>query len=477
MCGIVGHYGEEQSHRILLSSLKNLFHRGHDSAAIFVVDGENLGAIKDINLRDFDESKLEKMKGNIGVAHNRYTTTGSYKNQKEGQPFVFKEGNAFCIFAHNGNLTNTEEVKTYLEDKEYDIVSDSDSELLGRVFFDGYLNAQGSQMEKVSKASLLVHEKCKGAYSVVSYIKGVGLIGFRDVFGIRPLVITKKENDWVIASEDVASSDIGFKLHSDVFPGEVVIINEKGLSRQAYSEDIRHMPCAFEYIYLAREESNINGVSVKDMRKSLGRSLGEHIREEHNLDIDCVVPIPGSACTASFELSKALGVPYEEGLKKIKNSLRSFMLPKNRIEEVKRKFEVNEEVFKGKKVLLVDDSIVRGNTIKGIIHLIKNKGAKEVYFAVYSPKIKYQNFYGISIRTRSELVANKYDSEKELADHFGVNGIIYLPIENFKEALISKGNGIKDFELSCFTGEYIEYPYETAVPAENLEWSGEIVAA
>ncbi len=459
MCGIAGYYGGGDSSLILFKSIKRLFHRGYDSASIFVVDDFKFTEYRGINPRNenYNEEEVRNIKGFAGIAHNRYTTTGESKNASETQPFVFREKEEFLIFAHNGNIVNASALREELIKKGYRVKSNSDSEVLGGIFFDLYLSSKKkNSKERVFEAVSGLVEKCEGSYSVVAYKSGVGLIAFRDRFGIRPLVVTKRGDEVAITSENIATKDQGFDMLGDVLPGEAVIVNSRGIFRRICSKNVKYIPCAFEYVYLAREESTINGIFVKRARELLGEALGEYLLKTHSLDIDYVVPVPESARAGARSLARKIGVPYREGLKRKQGSLRSFILPNNRVEEVKRKFIIDDSVFFGKKIMLVDDSIVRGNTLKGLTSILKDRGIKSLNVAVYSPKIKYQNVYGIAIKTKRELMANNFESEEKMAEHLGVDSVSYLPLSDFKSALQLNRKDIKEFEMSCFTGDYLD---------------------
>ena len=483
MCGVIGHSGRSPSGEILAKALPGFFHRGFDSAAIVTVDTDGRTHKKDdIQPTARQEIPTDTLRGHTGIAHNRYTTTGSSTSAAERQPFVFERADTSLIFAHNGNIVNTAERRTALLAKGYTIRSQSDSELLGLTFFDAYLHsAKDTTEEKVYDAVAATHAACDGAYSVVCVLRDVGLVAFRDPHGIRPLVVMRRAqtDDWIIASEDAPLREQGFDLVGDVAPGEAVIIStaaagagsattptaattagatpttQHTISRKQCAPNPEYAPCALEYVYLARPDSVINGISVREARRALGRALGKHLLETAPLRPDCVVPIPSTPCDAAREIADVLGVPYIEGLVKKPKKMRTFILPYNRFKAVQEKFLVNTKSLRGKRVLLVDDSIVRGNTVRGIVELLKSAECKEIHIATCSPPVKYQNVYGISIPTTAELVANQYPDIAERAAHLGVDGIVYIPSDVFVATLTALSDKIKTFDFSSFFGKYI----------------------
>ena len=469
MCGVIGHLGRGSSGQILAKALPGFFHRGFDSAAIVTVDADGCTHTKnDIQPTAHQEIAADALRGQMGIAHNRYTTTGSATNTAERQPFVFERDGISLVFAHNGNIVDTEECRAVLHAKGYTIRSQSDSELLGLTFFDAYLHSEKDTVEeKVYDAVAAVHMACDDAYSVVCALRDVGLIAFRDPHGIRPLVVMRhtQTDDWIIASEDAPLRTQGFDLVGDVAPGEAVIINtataatssghQHVVSRRQCASHPEHVPCALEYVYLARADSVINGISVRAARRALGRALGKHLSETIPFRPDCVVPIPSTPCDAAREVADVLGVPYVEGLIKKPKKMRTFILPYNRFKAVQEKFRIDVESLKGKRVLLVDDSIVRGNTIRGVMELLKSAGCGEVYIAACSPPVKYQNVYGISIPTTTELVANQYPDTADRAAYLNVDGILHIPDDVFIDVFTALSDKIEKFDFSSFFGEYI----------------------
>ena len=482
MCGIIGHFGRSASGQILAEALPGFFHRGFDSAAIVTVDEDGCVHKKD-DIQPTAHQKIvaDTLHGQMGVAHNRYTTAGSATSVLERQPFIFERDGASLIFAHNGNIVDTKERCAALCAKGYVIRSQSDSELLGLTFLDAYLHSKkDTTEEKVYDAVATVHTLFNDAYSVVCALRDVGLIAFRDPYGIHPLVIMRhsQTDDWIVASEDAPLRSQGFELIGDVAPGEAVIItaattasgHQHILNKRQCASDPEYVPCALEYVYLARPDSTINGISVCGVRRALGKALGKHLLETSSFRPDCVVPIPSTPCDAAKEVADVLGVPYVEGLIKKPRKMRTFILPYNRFKAVQDKFLVDVESLKGKNILLVDDSIVRGNTIRGVMELLKNVGCGEVHVGAYSPPVKYQNVYGISIPTTTELVANQYPDVDDRAAHLNVDGILHIPDGVFIDVFMALSDKIKKFDFSSFFGEYIT-PTVTDTYLRRLEES------
>lgn len=478
MCGVIGIIGHEPVNQGLYDGLTVLQHRGQDAAGIVTSDGRKLylrrenGLVKDV----FHERHMRMLQGNMGVGHVRYPTAGS-SSSAEAQPFYVNSPYGISM-AHNGNLTNARELKRelYQEDRRQ-INTESDSEILLNVFAQELLRQDAFKVspEDIFAAVAGVHRRCKGAYAVTAMLTRDGLVGFRDPNGIRPLVYgmreTAKGREYMLASESVAMDAQGFQLVRDIEPGEAIFITPDGkvFTRQC-AENPRYSTCIFEYVYFARPDSIIDNVFVHKARMRMGRKLAERVKNEWgDHDIDVVIPIPDTSRTAALEMAYTLGVPYREGFIKNRYIGRTFIMPG----QAKRKKSVRQKLnplaleFKGKNVMLVDDSIVRGTTSGEIVQMARDVGANKVYFASASPAIKYPNIYGIDMPAAKELIAHGR-TEQEVADKIGVDRLLYLPLEDLIAA-VSKGNPrLGSFDCSVFTGEY--------VTGENGEYFTELEA-
>lgn len=466
MCGILGIVGKNPVNQLLYDGLLVLQHRGQDAAGIVTCDGNTFfmhksnGLVKDV----FQTRHMRSLIGNAGIAHVRYPTAGS-SSAAEAQPFYVNSPFGI-VLGHNGNLTNSEQLKSemFRQDLRH-INTTSDSEVL--------LNVLAHEIEKTSKSAVLntdmvfdavsgVHRRCKGAYAVVAMIADFGLLAFRDPHGIRPLVIgkmdTEKGTEYIVASESVALDVLGFKLMRDVEPGEAVFIDMDGnlFSRQC-AENPRLTPCIFEYVYLARPDSLIDGVSVYQTRLDMGARLAEKIKREWvNLDIDVVIPIPDTSRPSALQVGIALGLEYREGFIKNRYIGRTFIMPGQalRKKSVRQKLNPIGVEFKDKNVLLIDDSIVRGTTSKQIVQMARDAGAKKVYFASAAPPVRFPNVYGIDMPSRDELLATGRTDE-EICHEIGADGLIYQDLEALEDIVIALNPNIQEFDSSCFNGKYV----------------------
>ncbi|MBN3663761.1 amidophosphoribosyltransferase [Francisella tularensis] len=465
MCGVIGVAGPDQVSYALFYGLNLLQHRGQDAAGIATMDHghffirKNTGLVSDV----FTDEKLEKSKGNMGIGHVRYPTAGSL-GAADSQPFYVNNPHGI-VFVHNGNLTNVPELAQMLHDIERrHLNTSSDSELLLNFFACGMNKSKGSATsEAVYKACKFVFEHVKGGYACTAMIANFGLIAFRDPYGIRPLVLGFKEYDdgekaYMVASESVALDISGFKVLRDVEPGEVIIITEdRKVHSKICAKNPVLAPCLFEYVYFARPDSIMNGVSVYQARVDAGKILSKRIKEAwKDKDIDIVIPIPETGRASAQEIATALGVEYREGFVKNRYVGRTFIMPENvdRKNFVRRKLNPIPAEFRDKNVLLVDDSIVRGTTSKRIIEMIRDLGAKSVYLASVSPAVRYPNVYGIDMPVKSDLIAHGKTIE-EIRQWIGVDGLIYLPLEDLKEIIQKQNPKIREFEDSVFSGNYI----------------------
>ncbi len=466
MCGIAGIVSSEPVQNDLYEALTVLQHRGQDAAGMVTGEGgrlhlrKNSGLVRDV----FQRRHMEQLSGNMGIAHVRYPTAGC-ENSAEAQPFYVNSPFGITL-AHNGNLINAESLKQELfEDDQRHINTDSDSEVLLNVFAHELqrLGKLRLDVDDVFRAVSVVHQRCKGAYAVVVMITGFGILGFRDPNGIRPVVIGERESaggkkDHIIASESVALDVLGFRLVRDIQPGEAVFIEKNGVlhSRQC-AETVDHCPCIFEYVYLARPDSIIDGISVYKARLRMGEKLAARILNtwpDH--DIDVVIPIPDTSRTSALQLATALGLKYREGFIKNRYIGRTFIMPgqQARTKSVRRKLNAIDLEFRGKNVLLVDDSIVRGTTSRQIIQMARDAGAKKVYFASASPPVRFPNVYGIDMPSVAELIAHGR-SEKEVRQEIGADWIIYQGLQDLIDAVRHKNSTIRHFDTSCFSNDYV----------------------
>lgn len=465
MCGIAGIVSSDEVNQELYEALTVLQHRGQDAAGIVTCESDRFNLRKDSGLvRDvFHTRHMVNLRGNMGIAHVRYPTAGC-TSSAEAQPFYVNSPYGISL-AHNGNLTNAEALKEELfaQDQRH-INTDSDSEVLLNVFAHELqeLGKLRVGADDVFRAVAGVHERCRGAYSVVAMITGFGIIGFRDPYGIRPLVFgerkTARGTDYMIASESVALDVLGFKLIRDVQPGEAVIIEKNGrLHTRRCAEKVLYSPCIFEFVYFARPDSIIDDISVYKARLRMGDKLAEKIlrlRPDH--DIDVVIPIPDTSRTAALQLANRLGVKYREGFIKNRYIGRTFIMPGQQLRKksVRQKLNAIDLEFKDKNVLLVDDSIVRGTTSMQIIQMARDAGARKVYFASASPPVRYPNVYGIDMPAAHELIAHGR-SELDVQDELGADWLIYQELSDLIEA-VQKGNpSIARFDTSCFNNDYV----------------------
>jgi amidophosphoribosyltransferase len=478
MCGIAAIVSHQAVNQDLYDALTVLQHRGQDAAGIVTCEGSRLHLRKDNGLtRDvFTNAQMLKLKGNMGIAHVRYPTAGC-TSSAEAQPFYVNSPFGLTL-AHNGNLTNTAELKQalFVEDQRH-INTDSDSEVLLNVFAHE-LHSLGKldlSVDDVFKAVAGVHRRCRGAYAVVIMIAGYGILGFRDPHGIRPIVYgerrTEQGSEFMIASESVALDVLGFDLIRDIEPGEAVFIEASGeLHTQQCSEQVDHCPCIFEYVYFARPDSIIDDISVYKARLRMGEKLAEKIlREWPDHDIDVAIPIPDTSRTAALSMANLLGVKYREGFIKNRYIGRTFIMPGQRMREksVRQKLNAIGLEFEGKNVLLVDDSIVRGTTSAQIIQMARDAGAKKVYFASAAPPVRYPNVYGIDMPAANELIAHDR-TEEEVCEAIGADRIIYQDLQDLIDAVRRGNRAIEHFDTSCFSNQYITGDIDAAY-LENVE--------
>ncbi len=403
------------------------------------------------------------LRGNMGIGHVRYPTAGC-ESSAEAQPFYVNSPYGITL-AHNGNLLNAESLKKDLFQEELrHINTDSDSEVLLNVF--AYelhqLNKLQINHKDIFEAIKRVHKRCRGAYAAVAMITGLGIVAFRDPYGIRPLVFGKRNTsagaEYMVASESVAIDVLGFELVRDIAPGEAIFFTTDGqlYSRQCADNSI-HSPCIFEIVYMARPDSIIDGISVYKARLCMGKMLAKKIQRLYpKHDIDVVIPIPDTSRTAAVQLAYHLGCKYREGFVKNRYIPRTFIMPGQnmRKKSVRQKLNAIRLEFKNKNVLLVDDSIVRGTTSQQIIQMARDIGAKKVYFASAAPPVRYPNVYGIDMPSAQELLAHNRDTE-EIAKQIGADWLVYQELEDLIACARKGKKNIKQFDASCFTGEYV----------------------
>jgi amidophosphoribosyltransferase len=467
MCGVVGTISHQPVNQLLYDALLLLQHRGQDAAGIATMQGNSFAMHKATGLvRDvFRTRNMRSLVGNAGIGQVRYPTAGSASSEEEAQPF-YVSAPFGIILAHNGNLTNAPILRSEMayRDRRH-INTNSDTEVLLNVLADELqkeTNSAALDDDSIFKAVTGLTKRVKGSYAVVSLIAGFGLLAFRDPFGIRPLCIgridTPQGPEWMLASESVALEGLGFTVVRDVEPGEAIYIDMDGNfhARQCASNSSLN-PCIFEYVYLARPDSTIDGVTVYNVRMRMGDYLAEKIRAETDVSkIDVVMPIPDSSRPAAMQVAKRLGISYREGFFKNRYIGRTFIMPGQAVRKksVRQKLNAMRIEFKDKTVLIVDDSIVRGTTSYEIVQMARESGAKKVIFASAAPPVRFPNVYGIDMPTRSELVAYGRTHD-EINQLIGADQLIYQSVEDMKKAVQDINPNIKNFESSCFDGCYI----------------------
>lgn len=468
MCGIVGVVSQQPVNQLIYDALLLLQHRGQDAAGIVTQVDKRFymhkakGMVRDV----FRTRNMRALPGQVGLGQVRYPTAGRADSEEEAQPF-YVNAPFGIIMVHNGNLTNADALRHDLFESDHrHLNTSSDSEVLINVFAHELDNASRGntlQVEDIFKAVKGVHRRVQGSYAVLALIAGYGLLAFRDPHGIRPLSLGRNaEGDYMFASETAALNGTTFFHERDVAPGEAVFVDKSGALHQRQCSAIaRHVPCVFEYIYLARPDSEIDGISVYQARLNLGESLAKRVAEKIPTDeIDVVIPIPESSRPSAMQLAHALSKPYREGFVKNRYVGRTFIMPgqATRKKSVRQKLAAVRSEFEGKNVLLVDDSIVRGTTSKEIVQMAREAGAKKVYLASAAPPVRYRNIYGIDMPTQKELVA--YDrTEEEVQEQIGCDTLVYQDVQAMKDAVAALSDTIDQFEASCFDGVYL-----TALP-------------
>lgn len=480
MCGIVGLVAHEPANQLVYDSLLLLQHRGQDSTGIATAEGsvfhvhKTRGQVRE----GFRTRDMRALLGTMGLGHVRYATKGAASNEQEAQPFYVNAPYGIVLI-HNGNLTNTRELTSELFhiDRRH-LNTNSDTELLVNVLaheLQEQVNGHDLDPEQIFSAVSRVHDRVEGSYAAIAMIAGHGLLAFRDPFGIRPLILGKRlasdgsgKAEWIVASESLVLESGGYDVVRDVAPGEAVFIalNGEMVSKQCHAAP-RLVPCSFEYVYLARPDSVMNGISVYDARLRLGDRLADTVAKYAPTgDIDVVMPIPDSSRPAASQVAQKLGIEYREGFYKNRYVGRTFIMPgqAERKRSVRQKLNAMGSEFKGKNILIVDDSIVRGTTSREIVEMARAAGANEVTFTSAAPPVRYPHVYGINMPTRQELIAHGRKIP-EIAQVLGADHLIYQEVEDMRSA-ITEGSNVTDLEMSCFTGDYVT----GTVSPEYLAW-------
>jgi len=465
MCGLVGIVGNSNVAPQIYDALTVLQHRGQDAAGIVTFSEGKFSLRKGVGLvRDvFRQHHMQRLAGSSGMGHVRYPTAGS-SGPALAQPFYVNSPYGIAL-AHNGNLTNAEQLsKEVFQDDLRHLNTDSDSEVLLNVFAHELqrLGKLSPEADDIFKAVAAVYRRCKGGYSAIALLVNYGVVGFRDPFGIRPLVVGEREGasgkEYMLASESVALDQLGFTLINDVAPGEVVYIDMNGvLHRQQCAVDAKLRPCIFEHVYFARPDSLMDGVSIYKTRMRQGEALARKILEERpDHDIDVVIPIPDTSRIAAQSMAHNLGVKFREGLMKNRYIGRTFIMPgqSQRKKSVRQKLNPVPLEFKGKNVMLVDDSIVRGTTCRQIIDMAREAGANKVYFASAAPPVRYPNVYGIDMPTVKELIAHDR-TEDEVCELIGADWLVFQDLDDLIQCSRDGNPDIEHFDCAVFNGEYV----------------------
>jgi amidophosphoribosyltransferase len=478
MCGIVGIVSSEPANQLVYDSLLLLQHRGQDSTGIATADGRTFHVHKAKGqVREAYRTRdMRGLPGTMGLGHVRYATKGSAENEDEAQPFYVNAPYGI-VLVHNGNLTNTRELTQELfhVDRRH-LNTGSDTELLVNVLaheLQEQVSGLDLDPDQIFAAVERVHERVEGSYAAIALIAGYGLLAFRDPFGIRPLVLGRRTRgflatEWVVASESLVLESGGYEVVRDVAPGEAIFIAVNGeMTSKQCAKNPRLVPCSFEYVYLARPDSIMNGISVYDARLRLGNRLADTIAQYAPAgDIDVVMPIPDSSRPAAMQVAQKLGIEYREGFYKNRYVGRTFIMPgqAERKKSVKQKLNAMGSEFKGKNILIVDDSIVRGTTSKEIVQMAREAGANTVTFTSAAPPVRYAHVYGINMPSRQELVAHGRKIP-EINTELGADHLIYQEVADMQAAIL-EGSNIESLEMSCFTGEYVT----GTVTPEYLDW-------
>ena len=478
MCGIVGIVSKDQINQQIYDSLLLLQHRGQDSTGLATMDGSvfHLKKAKGQVREAYRTRDMRSLKGNIGLGHVRYATKGAADREEEAQPFYVNAPYGI-ILVHNGNLTNTRQIEKELfsKDRRHTNTS-SDTEMLLNVFateLQSRILGKELVPEYIFAAVRSMHQRIEGSYAAIALIAGHGILAFRDPFGIRPLVIGRRLNssnqfDWILASESLVIENNDYEIVRDVDPGEAIFITSNGeFYSQQCAQNPKLFPCSFEYVYLARPDSIMNGISVYEARLRMGDFLAETIKKKISSgDVDVVMPIPDSSRPAAMQVARQLGIEYREGFFKNRYIGRTFIMPgqQKRTTSVRQKLNAMGTEFKNKNVLIVDDSVVRGTTSQQIVQMARFAGANKVIFTSAAPPVRFPHVYGINMPSRHELIAHNR-SISEIETILSIDQMIYQEVDDLKKAIINESL-IKNLDLSCFTGEYVT----GTVTKEYLDW-------
>jgi amidophosphoribosyltransferase len=478
MCGIVGLVSSSPVNQQVYDALALLQHRGQDSTGIATAEGRvlHMAKAKGQVREAYRTRDMRSLLGTMGLGHVRYATRGSASSEEEAQPFYVNAPYGI-ILVHNGNLTNTRELTRELfEVDRRHLNTNSDTELLVNVLaheLQAQVSGADLDPDQVFAAISRLHERVEGSYAALALIAGHGLLAFRDPFGIRPLILGRRTtgltgDEWVVASESLVLEAAGYEVVRDVAPGEAVFISASGemVSKQCAANP-RLIPCSFEYVYLARPDSVMNGISVYEARLRLGDRLADTIAQyTPRGDIDVVMPIPDSSRPAAMQVAQKLGIEYREGFYKNRYVGRTFIMPgqAERKKSVKQKLNAMSSEFAGKNILIVDDSIVRGTTSKEIVEMARAAGANKVTFTSAAPPVRYPHVYGINMPTRRELIAHGRKIP-EINTELGSDYLIYQEVADMQAAIL-EGSSIESLEMSCFTGDYVT----GTVSPEYLRW-------
>ena len=493
MCGIVGVVSQGPANQEVYDSLLLLQHRGQDSTGIATAESNGVFHIfkaKGQVREAFRTRDMRALLGNIGLGHVRYATKGTASSEEEAQPFYVNAPYGI-VLVHNGNLTNTRELteELFRNDRRH-LNTSSDTELLVNVLANELQQSiSGPELdpEQIFQAVSRVHERVEGSYAAIALIAGYGLLAFRDPFGIRPLILGTRRADpstssgtgegsgtavryeWTVASESLVLENGGFEVVRDVEPGEAVFIDLDGnLHTKQCASKPQLVPCSFEYVYLARPDSIMNGISVYEARLRMGERLADTIAKyTPQGSIDVVMPIPDSSRPAAMQVARKLGIEYREGFYKNRYVGRTFIMPGQAVRKksVRQKLNAMSSEFKGKNVLLIDDSIVRGTTSKEIIQMARDAGALSVTFASAAPPVRFPHVYGINMPSRQELVAHGR-TIPEIAEELGCDYLVYQEVADLKAAILEGSPDVEDLDMSCFDGRYIT----GTVSEEYLAW-------
>ena len=464
MCGIVGTLAASPVNQLLYDALLLLQHRGQDAAGIVTMQGQKCfmhkarGMVRDV----FRTRNMRALPGTIGLGQVRYPTAGNAYSEEEAQPF-YVNAPFGIVLVHNGNLTNAHALKDELFaiDRRH-INTESDTEVL--------INVLAHELEMAARdlpltpkeifaAVRAVQKRIKGSYAVIALIAGQGLLAFRDPFGIRPLCFGKSANgEFMVASESVALEGTGHQLERDLAPGEALFVDMTGKVHTEQCNDSPSLnPCMFEFVYLARPDSVMDGISVYQARLNMGETLAQRvISTMPPNEIDVVIPIPESSRPSAMQLAHRIGKPDREGFVKNRYVGRTFIMPGQgaRKKSVRQKLNAIGLEFKGRNVLLVDDSIVRGTTSKEIVQMAREAGARKVYLASAAPPVRFPNVYGIDLPTKEELIAHGRTTE-EIREYIGADALIYQDVDAMKRVVAALRPGLGSFEVSCFEGHYL----------------------